>query len=438
MMAAVEMDPKLSVRAGHAPEVLCALRRASFEEQGFVIVDDFEGHPLLPRMLAAAREITALANNSSCSAAWDPAVSYVHRTSALRGESRLGRPQWTGGSNVFSRAEAWAVRGLLHPAWRAEGVDDQPVFAEFLASEAVLGFVHQWCGMGTDDLGLMDATVFCSPPEADFSEGWHRDVRWHGGKNYLQQETDRQLPDTSEAAERKRWAELQAEFHLRRRGNNGGDEVAMFLALAPDQGCHEIVPASHLAWRSAEERSVLRPLGFDWTMSHFDREAAAAKRHTQPGLYQHGLHTPLSSGRAVMLRPGQGLIRNGATIHRGRTRHNTERTTLSWTWSRAPPSSQLPPSAIDSRSFWMLSPAVRAALPTVWMQEAYDRWRSSVQDDFTLATRLNANELERLSPAAKRAAKVRGSAMRPAKAAAAAGAAAGASTTFAQSRRPRL
>jgi hypothetical protein len=178
------------------------------------------------------------------------------------------------------------------------------------------------------------------------------------------------------------------------------DGRVLTMLLAPCR--HELVPRSHKAWRSEEERAVLRPLGFDWT------EPVPGRPR---GLYQHGLHTPLSTGVAIHLEPGQGLIRNGVCIHRGRTLADTERMTLSWGWSRAP----TPPAAgedtvvVDGRSLWMLSPAVREALPHAWMQEAYDRWRATVRDGGRAVDRLNANELEVLSEEGKAEARREGS-----------------------------
>ena len=163
--------PHLSARAGHSAGRLFELRRQSFEEQGFVIIDDFEGHALLPALTAAARRMTAAVNAKS-SAAADPTAGYVHRTSAHRGESR--GEGWTGASHIFTDEEPWAIRGTLHPLW------DVPCFAAFLGSEAVLNFVSGWSGgkLARSELGLCDATLFVNPHEADFSEGWHRDARW--------------------------------------------------------------------------------------------------------------------------------------------------------------------------------------------------------------------------------------------------------------------
>ena len=395
---------------------------------------------MLPRLASAGRLAVALASSNQPrgvgNPAFDPTQSYVHRTSALRGESRA--PQWTGGASVFAAEEAWAIRGLLHPAWR-----DQPLFTAFLGCPEVELFVRSWSSLPRDNLGLGDAALFVNPREADFSEGWHRDVRWHKGKDYLQQETERLAPDTSLEAERERWAELQEDWERERRDGLGADGVSMFLALAPDEGCHELVPGSHLRWRTEEERAVLKPLGFDWAGGR--------------GLYQHGRHEPLSTGVAVRLQPGQGLIRHGyvllshgacvvhcgvdrvggagihsATIHRGRTLSSQERLTLLWSWQRAPivgtPAAGTAlgtasgPSAsggahiaeaqqpVDGRMLWALDPSVRGSLPTGWMRAAYDRWRATVRDGGRCVDRMNANELERLSDEERTRARALGSA----------------------------
>ena len=63
------------------------LRLRCLEEHGFVIIDDFESHPLLPRLQAASRSITAL-SNAKIPLSLDATRSYVHRASEKRGESR--------------------------------------------------------------------------------------------------------------------------------------------------------------------------------------------------------------------------------------------------------------------------------------------------------------------------------------------------------------
>ena len=95
----------------------------------YVIVDDFVGSPQLPALLEASRRIVAAANARD--GRLDLSKGYVHRASARRKES-IDRPQWSGGAHTFEQEEAWAIRGLIHPAWH------EPVFAEFCASAEVL------------------------------------------------------------------------------------------------------------------------------------------------------------------------------------------------------------------------------------------------------------------------------------------------------------
>ena len=133
-------------------------RLACFEEHGFVIIDDFENHPLLPRMAAAGRSVHAL-SNAKVPLSLDTRRTYVHRASEMRGESKDA--QWTGTPHVttphpkkldsrdavvrdsarlqvFKGEEAWAIRGILHPDWREYLGDEQEVWSEFLGSEQVL------------------------------------------------------------------------------------------------------------------------------------------------------------------------------------------------------------------------------------------------------------------------------------------------------------
>ena len=185
-------------------------RLAHLDAHGYVIIDDLGGHPLLDRMEAAARELVRL-SNSKAPVSLDTSCGYVHRTSALRGESKP--PLWCAakrserrtqscarvvrslaltllptrrssrGSEAagrpFSHEEAWAIRGALHPAWRAV-VPDQGVFCEFLSSPESFEFLERWSPGLTarpEELGLPDCTLFVNPRESDFSEGWHRDTR---------------------------------------------------------------------------------------------------------------------------------------------------------------------------------------------------------------------------------------------------------------------
>jgi hypothetical protein len=302
-----EMDPQLSVNSGHSPDVLLERRLRCLAEYGFVIIDDFESHPLLPRLEQASRSIHALCN-AKIPLSLDTSRTYVHRVSEQRGESR--GEQWTGTQHTFRGEEAWAIRGLLHPDWR-EFVPDQPVFAEFLSSPETLEFVNRWTGLTPQSpLAMSDATLFVNPREADFSEGWHRDTRWHGGSDSNQQDKAATPPDWSPEAERTRWAELQAQFQGRLERGLGAGGVSMFMALVEDNGCHELVPGSHREWRKDSQYQRLRRL---------DGKSG---------------HAPMEDAIPIRLRPGQALVRDGVTIHRGRTKADQERLTLSWGWSK--------------------------------------------------------------------------------------------------------
>ena len=202
-----------------------------------------------------------------------------------------------------------------------------------------------------------------------------RDTRWHGGSDSNQQDKAEVEPDWSPEAERRRWDELQEAFQARRERGFGAGGVSMFMALVEDGGCHEIVPRSHREWRKDSQYNVLRRI--DGVSGH----------------------APMEDAVAVRLRPGQALIRDGVTIHRGATRADQERLTFSWNLSKgsnAPFTGE--PAVIDRRQRWKLSPEVRDALPEPWMEAAYDRWRVTQKDGGRLADRLNANEMERLSP----------------------------------------
>ena len=219
-----------------------------------------------------------------------------------------------------------------------------------------------------------------------------RDTRWHGGADANQQDKATVAPDWSPEAERGRWAELQEQLASKLSRPRGLAEggVSMFMALVEDGGCHELVPKSHREWRKDSQYEVLRKL------------------NGKSG------HAPMEDAVAIRLAPGQGLVRDGVTIHRGRTRADQERLTLSWGWSKAPehlldpanPTKPVTPAVIDRRQRWKLSPEVRAALPEGWMQTAYDRWRVGQKDGGRLIDRLNANEMERLSEAELEAARL--------------------------------
>jgi hypothetical protein len=312
----------------------------ALERVGWTVVDDFVGSQFLPELLAASRRVIAAANNTSFKSAGS-CPTYVHRASSCRKES-ADRPQWSGKSHTFVEEEAWAIRGLIHPAWH------EPIFAEFCASDEVLAFVRRWTGCEKEELTHGDPTLFCAPTEGDFSEGYHRDARWWGGADETQQDEQAQGGDSggsggpradySLEAQEQRWKELTAtgaEGSSQRRKAEGrqdvGDElqiggIAWMLALVEDT-CHEIVPGSHVRFRTEFENSVLCA-------------GARMKQGSGGGGYMQAAeggpnsHSAIPSAEVVQLRPGQALVRNGLTIHRGCTRAGVERATLSLGWNK--------------------------------------------------------------------------------------------------------
>jgi hypothetical protein len=336
------MDPELSRHSGRPFGELLEMRLRKLDEEGFVVIDDLEEHPLLGRLEAAARAMREIAD-AKAPISMDSALGYIHRTSALRNESTP--PSWTGAAHCFQREEAWAMRGCLHPAW-ARVLADQAVFGEFLCCPFTLDFVRRWTKgeLVPGSIALPDVTFFVNPREADFSEGWHRDTTWHGGKNRVQQERGRAADDDwSEQGERRRWAELQTQADAQRAQGLSRDGVNLFVALVDDDcGCHELVPRSHTQFRTEHEYNVLRKM---------------------EGV---GAHPPLPSAVSVRLRRGQALVRSGVTIHRGHTLAAEERLTMVTGFTRRRPGpeqqqqQQQQQQLVDTRQRWKLSPCVRA------------------------------------------------------------------------------
>ena len=141
--------------------------------------------------------------------------------------------------------------------------------------------------------------------------------------------------------------------------------ASFFLALLDDE-CHELIPESHVRWRTPFEHDVLLPKNA--------KEDGIAYTPSWDG------ESTLPNVTAVRLRAGQLMIRDGKNVHRGHSQRTGERLTLAGGWSRGPPAATTESdtessSVVDVRGFWQLDPAVREALPSDWMKAAYDRWR---------------------------------------------------------------
>ena len=140
--------------------------------------------------------------------------------------------------------------------------------------------------------------------------------------------------------------------------------ASMFLALVDDDH-HELIPESHVRFRTPLEHDVLLPqVAKDAGVPHeplWDRESLL------PGTTK------------IRLRAGECFVRDGRAIHRGHA-SRAERLTLAGGWSAEASPKELEkawanPRVEDVRRVWTHDPAVREALPKEWMKDAYDRWR---------------------------------------------------------------
>ncbi len=348
--AFADSKPELSA-PGATPE-----RLAHLEEHGFVIITDFVGNPWIDILREAGRRVTEACAPENGYDRIDYSRGYVHRA---KGD------------------EPWAIRGLVHPAF------GEPSFAEFHGSDDFLGFVDSWCvdGLKPDEMTMGNLLLWCNPRKRENQLSWHRDVTWWGtGKPYFSQHEVRgdSVEDYSEEVERARWEEIRADNVKSLTERNG---VSMFLALAHDE-CHELIPGSHDRWRTPFEHDVLLP----------QKMKDAGVPHTP----SWNGEDPLPGQVAIRLKPGEALIRNGTTIHTGRTVPDRERNTLSIGWSRWSGPLDEEPSTADARHAWQLDPAVREAMPHDWMKVAWDRWAETKKLGETLEDRYAGWDIQKI------------------------------------------
>ena len=347
--AFADFQPELAAPGG-TPE-----RIAFLQEHGFVIINDFVDHPMIPVLREAGRRVTEACAPEHGYTKIDCSKGYVHRA---------------------KEDEPWAIRGLVHPAF------NEPSFAEFHGSDDFLNFVSSWCnGLGPEDMTLSGLLLWCNPRRNENGPSWHRDVTWWGdGKPYFSQQDNRGegIEDYSEKVEKIRWDEIRAKNAKNIAERNG---VSMFLALTDDE-CHEVIPGSHDRWRTPFEHDVLLP----------QKMKDAGVPHTP----SWNGEDPLPGQVAIRLKPGEALIRNGNNIHTGHTVPDRERNTLSIGWSRwsGPPTEE--PAVADARSAWQLDPAVREALPHEWMKTAWDRWAATQKLGDTLEDRYAGFDVARI------------------------------------------
>ncbi len=347
--AFADLRPELSAPGG-TPE-----RIAFLQQHGYLIINDFVDHPMIPVLREAGRRVTQACAPEHGYSKIDCSKGYVHRA---------------------KEDEPWAIRGLIHPAF------NEPCFAEFHGSEDFLNFVYSWCnGLGREDMVLGGMLLWCNPRRNENGPSWHRDVTWWGdGKPYFSQQDNRGegIEAYSEETERVRWKEIRAKNAKSIAERSG---VSMFLALTDDE-CHEVIPGSHHRWRTPFEHDVLLP----------QKMKDAGVPHTP----SWNREDPLPNQVAIRLKAGEALIRNGNNIHTGHTVPDRERNTLSIGWSRwsGPPTEE--PAVADARSAWQLDPAVREALPHEWMQTAWDRWAATQKLGDTLEDRYPDFDVKRI------------------------------------------
>lgn len=204
------------------------------------------------------------------------------------------------------------IRALLAPEF------EEPVFAQYIASEPILRYVRLILG---DQLRLGWVSAFVVDNEP-YQVGWHRDI----GKE-----------------ERDGSYDVEMEILSRVRKNTLKWHVALI-----DDPCLWLVPGSHRRYRTAEEREFL--VG--------------------------GATGELSTGKQIVLKKGQTLFWVGNTIHRGVMPHRTNRR-LTLTAALARYRHGDPVEELDERYRWMLANNVRASF-TQKGQGFYDNWRLAV------------------------------------------------------------
>lgn len=334
---------------GPTPERLSHLK-----EHGFVIINDFVDNPWIPILREAGRRLTEACAPENEYSKLDLTKGYVHRT----GDD-----------------EPWAIRGLIHPAFK------EPCYADFLGSDDFVAFCDAWCGgLKREDMVMNNILLWCNPRKKENSLSWHRDLTWWGtGRKYRAQEERDDGPEAyAEDVERARWEEIRADNVKALEERNG---VSLFLALTDDE-CHELIPGTHDRWRTPLEHDVLLP--------------KKMKELGVPHTPSWNGEDPLPGQVAIRLKPGEALVRNGATIHTGHTVPERERNTLAIGWSRWKGPSEEEPKVADARFAWQLDPAVREALPHEWMKVAWDRWAEPLILGDTLEDRHTPWDVERI------------------------------------------
>ena len=190
-----------------------------------------------------------------------------------------------------------------------------------------MSLVEEFLECGPEDLLLPDADciLFMNVPGRDRTQQWHRDMRWAGEGG-----------DYSEEGQRVRWQEIQEAAKTSPCGHNGyfedhgGSYFRWALSLIDNIGTGlEIVPKSHRRFRTEFENDCLLPEGAKLE-GHGSRLGGTPKAMSDG----EGGESLIPGATFVDLKAGQAVLWSGDMLHRGRTPVNTERLTLSCSWSR--------------------------------------------------------------------------------------------------------
>jgi hypothetical protein len=207
--------------------------------------------------------------------------------------------------------DIWGVSHLMHPDL------GEPVFAEYMASEPVLGVASALLG---PDLRLSLVNMLVNPSKRDFAISWHRDLLRH------------ELPPAEEEAVLARHQ----------------DGVQWNTALY-DEACLQSVPGSHRRAATAEERDIQfrRPMD------------------------------PMPGELTVTLKAGQGVYYNAQLLHRGIYPAGQRRETLHACLHRHPADEVVPLYYHAVR--WLETPGFRETLPPR-LFPLYDNWLALAQE----------------------------------------------------------
>jgi ectoine hydroxylase-related dioxygenase (phytanoyl-CoA dioxygenase family) len=256
--------------------MLTPAQREQFFERGYVVIDGAVEPDLLEPLRAAANRVTEKTR----------AGVWPHKRGA--------------GSD-----DIWGVSHLMHPDL------GEPVFAEYMASEPVLGVATDLLG---PSLRMSLVNMLVNPARRDFAIGWHRDV------------SRREVSPAEEEA-------ILAQHQ---------DGVQWNTALY-DEACLWVVPASHRRAATPEEREVL---------------------------FRHPME-PMPGEMVVELKAGQGVYYNSLLLHRGIYSAGHRRETIHACLNRHPATELYPPHYHSVR--WFETPGFRESLPPS-LHPLYDNW----------------------------------------------------------------